>query len=49
MSASDTPVYLPSAAAMKGAFVSGMEAYNALVAEAEADHEAFWRVRHASC
>jgi acetyl-CoA synthetase len=42
MSASDTPVYNPSAAAMKGAFVSGMDAYHQLVAEAEADHEAFW-------
>jgi acetyl-CoA synthetase len=42
MSASDTHIYPPSAAAMKGAFVSGMEGYNALVAEAEADHEAFW-------
>jgi len=42
MSASDTTVYNPSAAAMKGAFVSGMDAYNKLVAEADADHEAFW-------
>jgi len=43
MSASDTPVvYSPSAAAMKGAHVSGMDAYNQLVAEADADHEAFW-------
>ena len=42
MSASDTHVYPPSAAAMKGAFVSGMDAYNLLVAEADADHEAFW-------
>ena len=42
MSATDTPVYLPSAAVMKGAFVSGMDAYNRLVAEADADHEAFW-------
>jgi acetyl-CoA synthetase len=42
MSASETHVYLPSAAAMKDAFVSGMPAYNALVAEADADHEAFW-------
>jgi acetyl-CoA synthetase len=42
MSASDQHVYPPTAADMKGAFVSGMEAYNALVAEAEADHEAFW-------
>ncbi len=42
MTASDTLVYNPSAAAMKGAFVSGMDAYNRLVAEADADHEAFW-------
>jgi len=42
MSASETHVYPPSAASMKGAYVSGMDAYNALVAEAEADHEAFW-------
>ncbi len=42
MSASDTPVYPPSAAAMQGAHVSGMDAYRALVAEADADHEAFW-------
>ncbi len=42
MSASATPLYLPSAAATQGAHVSGMEAYRALVAEAEADHEAFW-------
>ncbi|HEY4066268.1 MAG TPA: acetate--CoA ligase [Burkholderiaceae bacterium] len=42
MSGSETPVYPPSAAAMKGAYVSGMEAYRALAAEAEADHEAFW-------
>src|SRR5438045_2700250 len=45
MSASDTPVYLPSAAAMKDAYVSGMDAYNRLVAEADADHEAFWAAR----
>ena len=42
MSASETHVYYPSAAAMKDAHVSGMAAYNKLVAEAEADHEAFW-------
>ena len=42
MSASETPVYDPSAAAMKDAHVSGMDAYRALVAEADADHEAFW-------
>jgi len=42
---SDTHVYPPSAASMKGATISGMEAYNRLVAEAEADHEAFWAAR----
>ena len=42
MSASETHVYNPSAAAMKDAHVSGMAAYRALVAEADADHEAFW-------
>jgi acetyl-CoA synthetase len=42
MSASETTVYPPSAAAMKDAFVSGMDAYNKLVAEADADHEGFW-------
>ncbi|MBC8057678.1 MAG: AMP-binding protein, partial [Rhizobiales bacterium] len=42
MSASETPVYEPSAAAVKDAWVSGMAAYRALVEEADADHEAFW-------
>jgi len=42
MSESDTVVYQPSAAAMKGAHVSGMDAYRKLAAEADADHEAFW-------
>jgi acetyl-CoA synthetase len=42
MSAAETPVYNPSAAAMKDAYVSGMDAYRALVAEADADHQAFW-------
>ena len=42
MSAETTTVYPPSAAAMKGAHVSGMPAYRALVAEAEADHPGFW-------
>jgi acetyl-CoA synthetase len=46
MSASDPTVYPPSAAAVKGAHVSGMDAYRALAAEADADHEAFW-ARHA--
>src|SRR5438132_10053021 len=45
MSASETPVYAPPAAAVKGAFVSGMDAYHRLVAEADADHEAFWATR----
>ena len=42
MSASETHVYPPSAAAMKGAHVSGMDAYHQLVAEADADYEGFW-------
>lgn len=45
MSASDTPLYQPPAHLMLGAHVSGMTAYEALVAEAEADHEAFWAQR----
>ncbi|WP_153100791.1 acetate--CoA ligase [Paraburkholderia hayleyella] len=35
-------VFPPSAAAMAGAAVSGMEAYHALAAEAERDYEGFW-------
>ncbi|HEY3598435.1 MAG TPA: acetate--CoA ligase, partial [Paraburkholderia sp.] len=35
-------VFPPSAEAMKGASVSGMDAYRALVAEAERDYEGFW-------
>jgi acetyl-CoA synthetase len=42
MSAPETTVYPPSAAAVKGAHVSGMDAYHALVAQADADHEGFW-------
>jgi acetyl-CoA synthetase len=42
MSETESHVYPPSAAAMQGAHISGMKAYDALVAEAEADHEAFW-------
>ena len=34
--------YLPPDALAKAAHVSGMAAYNALCAEAEADHEAYW-------
>jgi acetyl-CoA synthetase len=42
MSAADNHLYPPPAALAKAAHVPGMEAYNALCAEAEADHEAFW-------
>ncbi|MES2784965.1 MAG: AMP-binding protein, partial [Pseudomonadota bacterium] len=35
-------VFAPSEAAMKGARISGMDAYNALCAEAEKDFEGFW-------
>ena len=45
MSASETAVYHPSAAATKGAHVSGMAAYQQLAAEADADHEGFWGAR----
>ncbi len=39
---SQTPLYPPSAAAVQGACVSGMDAYRKLCAEAEADYEGFW-------
>ena len=42
MSAHDTAVYLPAEAIVKNAFVSGMDAYQKLCAEAEADYEGFW-------
>ena len=42
MSTADTHVYNPPANIVQGAHVSGMDAYRALCAEAEADHEAFW-------
>ena len=35
-------LYPPTEAAMKNAYVSGIEAYNKLCAEAEADYEGFW-------
>ncbi len=38
--------YFPPAELQANAWVSGMDAYNALCAEAEADHEGFW-ARHA--
>ncbi|NRF69998.1 acetate--CoA ligase [Aquincola sp. S2] len=46
MSASDglhePKIYAPSEAAVRSAHVSGMPAYQALVDEANADHQAFW-------
>ena len=42
MSTVDTHVYNPPANIVHGAHVSGMDAYRALCAEAEADHEGFW-------
>jgi acetyl-CoA synthetase len=39
---SETKLYPPTPAAVKGAAVSGMDAYRKLVAEADADHEAYW-------
>lgn len=39
---SETTVYPPPEQAVKGAAVSGMAAYQKLVAEAEADHEGYW-------
>jgi len=41
-STSVTPLYLPPTALAKDAFVSGMDAYNALCAEAESDYEGYW-------
>jgi acetyl-CoA synthetase len=38
----DTPLYNPPAALAENAHVSGMAAYRKLVAEADADHEAYW-------
>ena len=42
MSAADTVVYSPPESVVKGACISGMDAYNALCAEAESDYEGFW-------
>lgn len=41
-----TRTYQPSAETVEGAIVSGMDAYNALCAEAERDYEGYW-ARHA--
>ncbi len=43
---SSSHLYPPPEAAVKNAYVSGIEAYNKLCAEAEADYEGFW-ARHA--
>ena len=42
MTTTATPAYLPPEALVKNAHVSGMAAYNALCAEAEADYEGYW-------
>ena len=42
MSAADTTIYLPPDALVRDAWVSGMDAYRALCAEAEADYAGFW-------
>ncbi|HMM84050.1 acetate--CoA ligase [Azohydromonas sp.] len=38
----NTKLYDPPAALVKGAYVSGMDAYRKLVQQAEADYEGFW-------
>ncbi len=45
MSEQAPKLYTPSAAAVAAAHVSGMDAYRALVAQAQADHEGFWAAR----
>jgi acetyl-CoA synthetase len=39
---STTPLYNPPEAAVRGAHISGMAAYNELCAQAETDYEGFW-------
>ena len=39
---SEARLYPPPQAVVAGAFISGMGAYDSLVAEAEADHSAYW-------
>jgi acetyl-CoA synthetase len=43
---SSSHLYPPPESAVKNAYISGIEAYNKLCAEAEADYEGFW-ARHA--
>ncbi len=38
----ESRIYEPSAAVVKGAHISGMDAYRKLCAEAEADYEGYW-------
>lgn len=45
MSNESVQVYYPSDEIVKNAAVSGMDAYKALCAEAEADYEGFWAKR----
>jgi acetyl-CoA synthetase len=45
MTAADTTLYPPPADLAAAAYVSGMPAYRALCAEAEADYEGFWAAR----
>ena len=40
--ATELKTYLPPADLVKNAAVSGMQAYNALCAEAEKDYEGYW-------
>ncbi len=42
---SSNHTFLPPESVVQQAWVSGMEAYRALVAEADANHEAFWAAR----
>lgn len=44
-SAAETPLYPPPEALARTAHVSGREAYDRLVAEAEADYAGFWARR----
>ncbi len=39
---SETKIFPPPQSAVTGAFISGMDAYAKLVAEAEVDHNAYW-------
>ena len=45
MSNESVQFYYPSEETVKNAAVSGMDAYKALCAEAEADYEGFWAKR----